>query len=174
MIKKILVVLAVVALLSIAASSMVSAQGPWWMQEDGKSLPPRANAEYDCPEDCPYNSEGYGRNFVDENKDGINDNAGQMGRWFEDESGFGPGMMRRQAQQQEDFGPRMGGRWSEENGEFQMPCQRGGNFGPGRMMGRMGQWNQGCDGDCGNERPFRNFQNNEGAGQGMGRGWMMR
>jgi hypothetical protein len=120
-------VIALVALLGVVAISVASAEGPWWMQEDGDFQPPWMNDDFECLEDCPYDGEPQHRNFVDEDDDGINDNAPRAGgRWNSD-------------QDYESFGRHAGrGHWSQDTGEFQMPCLTNSDFRPG-MMGRWGQ-----------------------------------
>jgi len=122
-------VIALVALLGVVAVGVASAEGPWWMEDD-----------FECLEDCPYDGEPQFPNFVDENDDGINDNApGMGGRWDSDEN-------------YESFGRHAGRGYSgQDRGQFQMPCFTEEDFGPG-MMGR---WEQN-DG-------------NVGPGAGMGR-----
>lgn len=133
-------VIALVALLGVVAVGVASAEGPWWMEDDGDFQPPWMEDDFECLEDCPYDGEPQFRNFVDENDDGISDNAPRMGgRWNLDED-------------YESFGHHAGRGYSgQDRGQSQMPCFTEGDFDPG-MMGR---WEQN-DG-------------NVGPGAGMGR-----
>jgi hypothetical protein len=120
-------VIALVALLGVVAASVASAEGPWWMQDDAEFQPPRMDDDFECLEECPYDGEFEHRNFIDENEDGINDNAPRKGgRWNSD-------------QEYESLGRNTGrGNWSQDTGQFLMPCLTDSDFGPG-MMGRRGQ-----------------------------------
>ena len=120
-------VIALVALLGVVAISVASSEVPRWMQEDGDFQPPWMNDDFAGLEDCPYGGEPQHPNFVDEDEDGINDNAPRKGgRWNSD-------------QEYESLGRNTGrGNWSQDTGQLLMPRLTDSDFGPG-MMGRWGQ-----------------------------------
>lgn len=133
-------VIALVALLGVVAISVASAAVPRWMQEDGDFQPPWMNDDFECLEDCPYGGEPQHRNFIDENEDGINDNAPRKGGRWNSERDY------------DSFGRHAGrGNWGPNRGKLHMSCLTDCDSGPG-MMGR---WEQ-------NDRSF-------GPGAGMGR-----
>jgi hypothetical protein len=174
--------LVVVALLSVMVVGVVSAQEPvqpevedsvqpetsttftcpmyeWWQEQgnSGEFVRPWMDPNFECPADCPW-----GSNFVDENNDGINDNAPRAGnRWNQDDNTFGPGMgMNRWNQGDDTFSPGMMGRGSRNN-----------NSGPGMGMNR---WNQDDDTFSRGMMGRSSQNNNFGPGMGMGRGWSNR